>query len=158
MSKFHVGDSVRVRRFPGDKSLMTLGMTREFGGKVTTVCRIDGYDKKNACNVYNLSIDPEYYFNDFDLELVERVKQPPQRIEIPIPGGHLAAETVDYGGDYPGIHVFFVASGESVEHSLCFAEVRQTEDPDVIRVGTYYADCDEVKDVVEYPIDILREA
>ena len=74
-----------------------------------------------------------------------------QRIEIPVPGGMLVAETTG-GENYPGIFISFYASGGTLEHPLCFAEVCATDNPDEIRVGTYFRDCDDVKDITVFPM------
>lgn len=154
MSKFKVGDKVRVKDSMQNNGAMTTHMLDLFGGRETTICEVDGdYDTKYECNYYTLDIDPDFYFSDHDLELVEEnhfTKPISQRIEIPVPGGHLVAVTTDYGGDYPGIHVFFVASGDTVEHDLCFAEICAEDDPDTIRVGTYFEDGSDVRDIMEY--------
>ena len=83
-------------------------------------------------------------------------KHIPQRIEVPVPGGHLVATTY-CGADYPSIDLFFVPSGETNGYQLCFAEVCPNEDPEHIRVGVYYADCDEVNAEYKFPIDKKEE-
>lgn len=154
MSKFHVGDKVRIKDSVQSNGVMNTHMLGWFGGRETTIREVDDdYDMKHECNYYTLDIDPDFYFSDHDLELVEEnhfTKPISQRIEIPVPGGHLAAVTTDYGGGYPGIHVFFVASGDTVEHDLCFAEICAEDDPDTIRVGTYFEDGSDVRDIMEY--------
>ena len=153
MSKFHVGDKVRVKYGIHPNGIMTGRMLDRFGGRESTIREVDGdYDMKNECNYYTLDIDPDYYFSDHDLELVEEnhfTKPLTQRIEVPVPGGHLVAETMG-GEHYPAIHIFFVASGDTMEYGLCFAEICAEDDPDTIRVGTYFEDGSDVRDIMEY--------
>lgn len=157
MSKYNVGDRVMVKKIKEPLSIMTDNMVRRFGGKVGTIQFVGRFDPMNQCNYYNIDIDHQrYFYSDYDLELVEPSSHHAQRIEIPVPGGCLVAETTG-GEDYPAIHIFFISSGDEVEHDLCFAEVCAEKNPDVIRVGTYYADFEDVKDVFEYPMDVWRK-
>lgn len=156
MSKYQVGDKVFVNDFAAPNGAMTRYMLEEFGGMVATIRRV--ISPLGRHTTYQITEDPVgFEFTENDLSPLESslVSLPEntmtQRIEIPVPGGHLVAETTG-GADYPAIHVFFVASGDEVEHGLCFAEVCATEKPDEIRVGTYFRDCDEVKEITEYPM------
>lgn len=157
MSKFNVGDKVRVNNFILPESPMVDDMLYCYGGKVVTIKEVYEYSDVTG---YAIEEDPwGYVFDDCDLTLVEEnddsdpVPEIPQyvtqRIEIPVPGGHLVAETTG-GGDYPAIHTFFVASGSQVEHDLCFAEVCVENNPNIIRVGNYFRDCYDVHNIFEY--------
>lgn len=157
-SKYKVGDRVLLKNYCASRGAMIPSMLEEFGGKV---CTIESFDieaegTSSACAVYHMAEDEggyyKYDFYDEDIEcMYTSAMKPSQRIEIPVPGGHLCAETCG-GGDYPAIHIYFVASGDTLEHDLCFAEVCAIDNPDVIRVGTYFHEGDDVKDIFEYPM------
>lgn len=153
-SKYKVGDRVRINNYVSSKGAMIECMLEEFGGKVKTISKVMWNDEGNYFS-YEMEEDRsptpyKFEFTDEDIEgLVPDKPFIMQRIEIPVPGGHLVAVTTDYGGDYPGIHVFFIASGDTVEHDLCFAEIC-LDDPDTIRVGTYFEDGSDVRDLMEY--------
>lgn len=153
MSKYNVGDKVRVKDYVSFGGRMIEEMLPQFGGTVHAISKVIDADDGHGgwYNIYNFEGDPlEYEFGDEDIECLVKPPHKSQRIEVPVPGGHLVAVTTDYGGDYPGIHVFFVASGDTVEHDLCFAEICAKDDPDTIRIGTYFEDGSDVRDLMEY--------
>ena len=160
MSKYQVGDKVKIKDYIDPKGVMVDFMLLDHGGKVRTISKVIkgvGWDGQPLAG-YELAEGPDgfstrYIFVDEDIECLVKPSHKSQRIEIPIPGGHLVAETIDWGGTHPGIFLSFIKSGDEVEHGLCFAEVCAEDRPDEIRVGTYYADCDEVKDIMIYPMD-----
>lgn len=165
-STYKVGDRVLIKDHIVPGGAMVEFMLEEHGGKVRTISKVIPNEHRGEFwFTYEIEEDETPYRYEFmdediaglhaeELEVSQHVNVIPQRIEIPVPGGHLVAVTTDYGGDYPGIHVFFVASGDTVEHNLCFAEVCAEHHPDEIRVGTCYADCDEVKDISVYPMSV----
>ena len=157
-SKYRVGDRVLIKDHMDPKGAMVETMLEKFGGEVCTVSKVVYVDEKDGF-AYEIEEDDDfgagfkYHFLETDIEcLTFRPGRPSQRIEIPVPGGNLVAETCDWGGSHPGIFVSFVPSGESAEQGLCFAEVAVESNPNVVRVGTYYTDGEEVKDIVEYPM------
>lgn len=146
MSRYNVGDRVYINNFADENGAMTKVMLEEFGGKIATIKRVF---EIGSYATYQILEDPVgFEFTEFDMSPSYIAKQ---RIELPVPGGHLVAETTG-GADYPSIHIFFIASGGEIEHGLCFAEVCATEKPDEIRVGTYFRDCDDVKDIIVFPM------
>lgn len=155
MNRYKVGDKVRINDFEDQRGGMTAHMVEEFGGMIATIRRVIEIGNYTT---YQILEDPVgFEFTEYDMSPSgeDPVMLPAdivkQRIELPVPGGHLVAETTG-GEDYPSIHIFFIPSGGEVEHGLCFAEVCATENPDTIRVGTYFRDCDEVKEIFEYPM------
>ena len=171
MSKFNVGDKVRIKDYKDPNGAMCAMMLDLFGGKVCTISKaqterdfdgipVDVYEIDEDCSTPNL----KFGFLNEDIEcLVERAFPEisefgkPQRIEVPVKGGRLVA-VANGGGGYPSIGINFVASGDAVEYGLCFAEVCALETPRVIRVGTFEKDGDNVKDIFEYPMWKKEEA
>lgn len=161
-STYKVGDRVLIKDHITLGGAMVEFMLEEHGGKVRTISKVIPNEHRGEFwFTYEIEEDKtpyRYEFVDEDIaglhaeepKVSHHVKVIPQRIEIPVPGGHLVAETTDYGGDYPGICVFFVASGDTMEHDLCFAEVCVKDNPDTIRVGTYFEDGSDVRDIMEY--------
>lgn len=160
MSKYNVGDKVRVKDYVSFGGRMIEEMLPQFGGTIRTISKVIGEDDGfgGRYNIYNFEGDPlEYEFGDEDIEGLVKPPHKTQRIEIPIPGGHLVAETCDWGGTYPGIFVSFVKSGETEDRILCFAEVDIENNPDAIRLGTFYEDGSDVKEIFEYPMKEDRD-
>lgn len=171
MSKFSVGDKVRIKDYIDPNGAMCGMMLEQFGGKVCTISKADTETGSDGIpiDVYEIAEDYstpmlKFGFLGEDIEcLVERACpefhgfRKSQRIEVHVPGGHLVA-IARGGAEYPSIDINFVASGDTVEYGLCFAEVCASETPRVIRVGTFEKDGDNVKDIFEYPMWKKEEA
>ena len=165
MSKYQVGDKVKIKDYLDPNGAMVEFMLLDHGGKVRTISKVvSGVGwKGQPLFGYELAEGPDgistrYVFLDEDIEcLVSRAQHETQRIEIPVPGGRLVAETCDWGGTHPGIFLSFLKSGETEDQILCFAEVAVEDDPDTIRVGTFYEDGSDVKEVFEYPMPKKEE-
>ena len=142
INKYNVGDRVLVNPDRTNEGVMTDYMVEQYGGKTFTINKV--YERSFGA-VYSLAGLCGYLFAECDLCSAE------EKLRISVPGGHLYAEAYG-GGDYPAIHIYFVASGDTVEHDLCFAEVCAMDNPDVIRVGTYFHEGDDVKEIFEYPM------
>lgn len=164
MSKYQVGDKVKIKDYIDPKGVMVDFMLLDHGGKVRTISKVIkgvGWDGQPLV-AYELAEGPDgfstrYVFLDEDIECLVKPAHKTQRIEIPIPGGHLVAETCDWGGTHPGIIISFIKSGETEDQILCFAEVDIENNPDAIRLGTFYEDGRDVKEIFEYPMSTKEE-
>ena len=153
MARFSVGDKVRVKNFIHSKVVMVEDMLELYGGKIVTISSVD---KAGGLFAYKIAEDIwGYEFSEYDLEEISILPPKTQRMEVPVPGGHLVAEAFN-GGDYPCIYLSFIPSGEDVEHSLCFAEVNVEDDPNNVRVGVFYREYEDVRDFYDFPM--VKEA
>ncbi len=160
MSKYQVGDKVLIQDHMVPRGSMIEEMVEQFGGKVCTISKVERVTEFDGSffDAYEIAEDDDssefkYTFVDEDIVcLVHSPHRQSQRIEIPIPGGHLVAETCDWGGTHPGIFLSFIKSGETEDQILCFAEVDVENNPDAIRLGTFYEDGRDVKEIFEYPM------
>lgn len=115
MARFNVGDKVVVNDFIHSKGVMVEDMLELYGGKVVTISDVND---SNGYVAYRIAEDIwGYEFSEYDLEEISILPPKTQRIEVPVPGGHLVAEAIN-GGSYPCIYLSFIPSGEDVEHSL----------------------------------------